>query len=102
MEQKSTPFWKSAITCGIYMGIAAIIYSVILYATGQSFNKTLGYISIIIYIVGIVWAMLYYRKLQGGVLTYGQGVGFATALMLFAGILYAIYMILLYKLGYLV
>ena len=90
MEQKSTSFWKSAITCGLYMGIAVIIYSVILYVLGQSFNKTLGYLAFIIYIVGIVWAQSNYRKLQGDVLTYGQGVGFATSMMLFAGIIYAI------------
>jgi len=96
MEQK-TSFWKAAMTYGLYMGIALIIYSVILYVAGQTFNQTLGYVSFVIMIVGIVWAQMNYKKLQGGMLTYGQGVGIATSLMLIAGIIGAIYTILLYK-----
>jgi len=96
MEQKSTSFWKSAMTYGLYLGIALIIYSVILYVLGQSFNKTLGYVSFVVMIAGIIWAQVSYKKQLGDVLSYGQGVGIATGLMLFAGIIGAIYTYLLY------
>ena len=96
MEQK-TSFWKSAMTYGLYVGIALIIYSVILYVAGQSFNENLGYLSMVIMIGGVIWAQLNYKKLQGGFLSYGQGVGMAVSMMIFAGILGAIFTILLYK-----
>jgi|WetSurMetagenome_2_1015567.scaffolds.fasta_scaffold212456_2 hypothetical protein len=96
MEQKSTSLWKTAMTYGLYIGIASIIYTVILYAMGQTFNQYLGYLSLIIVIGGIVLAQLNHRKLNGDVLTYGQGVGLAVTTMLFAGILTAIFTYLLY------
>ncbi len=97
MEEKKISLWKTAMSCGIYLGLALIIYSVILYLAGQTFNQTLALISILIIIVGIIWAQLNYRKAQGNVLSYGQGVGLVAAMMLFAGALSAIYTILLYK-----
>lgn len=96
MEQKSTSLWKSAMVYGLYIGIASIIFSVILYVMGQSFNQTLGYLSFIIVIGGIIWAQLNYRKLQGDALTYGQGVGLAVIAMLVAGILSSVFTYLLY------
>ena len=89
--------FKTAYIYGLYIGIASIIFSAILYVAGQSFNQTLAYLSSIIVIVGVIWSQINYRKLQDGVLTYGQGVGVAVLAMLFAGILSAIYTILLYK-----
>jgi hypothetical protein len=97
METKKLSLWKSGLTYGIYLGLVLILYSVILYLAGQTFNKWLGYLSILIIIVGIIWAQLSFRKAQGDVMTYGQGVGLAAVMMIFAGVLSAIYTILLYK-----
>jgi hypothetical protein len=97
MEQKST-FWKSAMIYGLYLGIGLVLYSVILYVTGQNTNTTLGYISILLSTVGIVLAQIYYRNRElNGVISYGQAVGFGVATILFAGIIAALYNIIIFK-----
>lgn len=97
MEKKST-FWKSAMIYGLYIGIVLTLFSVILYVTGQMQNKTLGYISIPIYIVCIIIAQIHYRNSEmNGEITYGQAVGIGAAIMLFAGIITALYTLIIYK-----
>jgi hypothetical protein len=97
MEQKST-FWRSAMVYGLYVGIILTLFSVILYVTGQTLNKTLGYLSIPIYIAAIAVAQINYRNRDlDGVMSYGQALGFAAALMLFSGIITALYALIIYK-----
>ena len=97
MEQKST-FWKSAMIYGLYLGIGLVLYSVILYVTGQNTNTTLGYISILLSTVGIVLAQIYYRNRElNGVISFGQAVGFGVSTILFAGIIAALYNIIIFK-----
>jgi len=97
MEKKST-FWKSAMVYGLYIGIVLTLFSVILYVTGQSTNKALGWISFPLYAVCIVLAQIHYRDNElKGVISYGEAVGFAAAAMLFSGIISALYMIILYS-----
>lgn len=97
MEQKST-FWRSAMIYGLYVGIALTLFSVILYVTGQMQNKTLGYLSIPLYFALIIVAQIHYRNnILNGTMSYGQGVGFGAAVMLFSGIITALYTIIIYK-----
>jgi len=97
MEEKST-FWKSAMIYGLYLGIVVTLYSVILYVSGQTVNKSLGYVSFVLYAVGVVLAQINYRnKDLHGVISYGQAVGFGVAVMLFAGIITALYNIIIFK-----
>jgi len=97
MEHKST-FWKSAMIYGLYLGIVITLYSVILYVAGQNANKSLGYISFLLYAIGIVLVQVYYRDHElNGSISYGQAVGFGVAVMLCAGIITALYSIIIYK-----
>ena len=83
---------------GLYVGIVLTLYSVILYVTGQMQNQTLGYMAFPIYIAAIAVAQINYRNRDlNGEMTYGQGVGFGTALMLFSGIITALYTLIIYK-----
>ena len=97
MEQKST-FWKSAMTYGIYLSLVLILYNVILYVTGQNLNQTMGYISYIIMGVGIFLCQQSYRNKElGGYISYSSALGFGVAIMLFAGVLNALYSVILLK-----
>lgn len=96
MEQKST-FWKSAMIYGLYLALALTLFSVILYASGLILNTKVGYISIVLTIAGIVIAQINYRNRElEGVISYGEAVGFGVAIMLFAGIVTALYTMVLY------
>ncbi|HEY3370414.1 MAG TPA: DUF4199 domain-containing protein [Prolixibacteraceae bacterium] len=97
MEQKST-FWKTAMTYGLYLGIVITLFSVILYVSGEALNKSLGYITLPLYAVGIILAQIHYRdREQNGSISYGQAVGFGTAVMLFCAIISALYSLIIFK-----
>jgi len=96
MEEKS-PFWKSAMVYGLYLVLALTLFSVILYVSGLMLNPNVGYISFALTIAGIIVAQINYRNKElNGVISYGEAVGFGAAIMLFAGIVTALYTIILY------
>lgn len=96
MEEKST-FWKTAMIYGLYLALVLTLFSVILYVTGLILNPTVGYISVVLTIAGIVFAQITYRNKElNGTITYGQALGFGVAIMLFAGIVTALYTLVLY------
>ena len=81
---------------GVYLAIVVTLYSVILYVTGLGFNKMAGYASIAIIIIGVVIIQINYKKTQGNILTYGQGVGIAVISMVSVGVISMIYTYLIY------
>ncbi|WP_299576335.1 DUF4199 domain-containing protein [uncultured Sunxiuqinia sp.] len=97
MEEKST-FWKSAMTYGIYLAVALIFYNVILYVTGENMNTTLGLVTWLIMGVGIYLCQKGYRdKELDGSIEYSKALGFGVSVMLFAGVLNALYSVILMK-----
>lgn len=97
MEQQST-FWKTAMVYGLYVGVLVTLYSVILYVTAQTQNKTLAYLPMVVYAVCIVLAQINYRDNEmNGSISYGQAVGFGVAVMLFSGIISALYNLIIFK-----
>lgn len=98
MEKQTPSIGKSALTYGLYLGLASIVFTLILYLTEMLGNSALGWISFIISIAILSWAMINFRdKQNGGVLRYGQGVGLGTLSMFFGGILSSIFTFVLYN-----
>ncbi len=97
MEQK-LPFWKPAMTYGIFLALALILYNVILYVIGENLNKTLGIITYVIMAIGIFICQVNYRNKElNGSINYSKALGFGVAIMLCAGILNALYSVILIK-----
>jgi len=91
MNEKST-FWKASITNGAILGIALIIFSVLLYILDLTTTKGMNYISYVIIIAGIIWATKTYRDNNlGGTISYGQALGFATMVVVIAALISSIY-----------
>lgn len=96
MEEKST-FWKSAMTYGLYLAVVLILFSVIIYVSGLILEPKIGYLSMVIYIAGILYAQYSYRNRElNGEISYSQALGFGVAVMLFAGIVSTLYTMILY------
>lgn len=96
MEEKST-FWKTAMVYGLYLALVLTLFSVITYVAGLILNPKIGYVSIALVIIGVVIAQINYRNRElNGAITYGQALGFGVAIMLFAGIVTALYTLVLY------
>lgn len=96
MEEKPVSLMKSSLTYGVYLGIVSILFSVILYVLGYTFEKWVQYASYPILIAAIVWAQLDYRKALGGEMTYGQALGIGLLTVIFSSVLSGIYTYLLF------
>ncbi len=96
--EKKVSVWQATLNSGLILGLALVIYTLLLYFLDQTFNKSLGYVSILIIIGGLVLGIKSFRDdARGGIMSYGQGVGAGTVIGLYAGIIGAIFTFLLYK-----
>lgn len=96
MEERPVSLMKSSLTYGIYLGIVTILFSVVVYVLGFTFEKWVQYSTYPIIIIGIVLAQLSYRKALGGEMSYGQALGVGIMTVIFSSVLGAIYTYLLY------
>jgi hypothetical protein len=97
MEEKVSP-WKANLTNGLILGLLSIVYTLVLYFFDQTFNRSLGYIFIVIQI-GILFYMLKsYRETHlHGFMTYGQSLGAGVIIVLYSAIITTIFSYILYK-----
>lgn len=96
--EKKISVWQATLNSGLILGLALVIYTLLLYFLDQTFNKSLGYVSILIIIIGLVLGIKSFRDdARGGIMSYGQGVGAGTVIGLYAGIIGAIFTFLLYE-----
>ncbi len=96
--EKKVSVWQATLNSGLILGLALVIYTLLLYFLDQTFNKSLGYVSPLIFIIGLILGIKKFRDdARGGVMSYGQGIGAGTVIGLYAGIIGAIFTFLLYK-----
>jgi len=89
---------KTHLSYAIITALAMIVYWVILYVTGQMFNKGLQWFSYLFYLAGIILACINFSKVNEGNVTYGNvfGAGFRTTALV--SIIYFLWMLLAFKL----
>ncbi|MCX6286222.1 MAG: DUF4199 domain-containing protein [Bacteroidetes bacterium] len=93
MDEKKPSVASNALNYGLITGAVLIVYSLLLYIANLYMNKSLGYISYLFLLGGMVWGTLEYRKkAANGFLTYGQAFTSCFLIGLIAGILGAVYM----------
>jgi len=102
--EKKTSIWYNAMTYGLILGIALVVYSLLLYIIGidlydpKGSGRYLSWVSYIIMLVAIIFSTKTYRdKIQGGTLTYSKALGLGTLIGLFSSILLALYTIIFLK-----
>lgn len=82
---------RTALKWGVILGIALIVYSLALYLTDSVGNSSLGFISFALSIAGLVLAMRDYRTLNGGYMSYGEGLSVGTLTSAVSGLLSAMF-----------
>ncbi len=93
MKNNSTSPWTNAVNFGLLTGMAIIIYSTLLYITGNFASTSAGWVIYILIAVGFCMATINYRdKALNGFISYGRAVGFSVIVTLYASILYSIFM----------
>ena len=89
---------KFALINGIYMGVALIIFSLVLYLLDVPRESPIQYLSYVITIaLTIVFVIQWRDKHNDGFLTYGQAFSHGILIILFASILSAIYTFIFFQ-----
>jgi len=98
MEQKKTSSIKFAMTYGLYVGLASIVYSVVLYFAGISLNSAASNLGLLILILGIGISVKNYRDLEnGGFLEFGEGFKIGVLVSMFSGVFSSFYQLIFMK-----
>ena len=96
--EKTTSTFKNSLTYGVVLGIVLILYTLVLYFLNQLFNKSLGAVSYVIILAGIIWGTISYRnQVLGGTISYGKALGMGILITLTGAVLYSIFSYVLYK-----
>ena len=90
MNNQPTPA-RIALKWGVILGVALIIYSLFLYLTDNIGNTKLGWVSFALSIIGLVLAMRDYRTLNGGFMSYGEGLSVGTLTAGVSGLLSSLF-----------
>lgn len=98
MEEKVNP-WKANLTNGLILGLAGVVFTLVLWFTDMSFNKSMGYIFMAISVFLLYYLIKSYRDNHlHGYITYGQSVGAGVIIWLYYAIIAAVFTYILYKL----
>jgi len=88
MEENKTSLMKQAMTFGAIIGLALVVYSILLYIAGLTFSKRLGFIQYIVLFIGIYWGSRNYRdKALDGFIKYGRALSLGVWISIFVGII---------------
>lgn len=81
-----------ALTNGVYLGVILIIFSLIGYVADFSTTSWVNYLSYVMVIGMLIYALKTYRdKESGGFISYGRSLGLGTLIGLYSSILLAVY-----------
>ncbi|MGE5420150.1 MAG: DUF4199 domain-containing protein [Chloroflexota bacterium] len=96
MEEKVNP-WKANFANGMIMGLAGVIFTLVLWFLDLTFNKNASYIFLLIAVFLLYYFIKSYRdNYLHGMITYGQSLGAGMIIFLYSSIIGAIFGYLLY------
>ena len=78
---------------GVVLGVASVIYSLVIYATGNHLEPhwSGSIITVAIFIGAIFYGIKQYKTANGGFLTWGQGVKIGVGIAVLGGVIVVIY-----------
>jgi Protein of unknown function (DUF4199) len=92
-----TSIWKANLNSGLILGLIIVIYTLIIYYLDLMFNVYQGYILYLIQIFSLfILIKTYSEKYKNGYITYGQAVSSGIVISLYAAVIYATFIYILY------
>jgi hypothetical protein len=96
MEEKVN-IWKANLTNGVILGLAGIVYTLLMYFLNMTFNKVQGYLILIILGAVLFFLVKTYRdNFRHGIIAYGEALGAGIIIFLYYSIIMAIFTYILY------
>ncbi len=96
--EKKTSIFNHSLLWGAILGIVLVVYSLILYFLNLSTNKGLSYVTWLIIIVCLFYAMKLYRdSVNQGTLTYGNAFTIGILVIIIAGVISSVFTYIQFK-----
>jgi hypothetical protein len=96
MEENVNP-WKANLTNGLILGMAGVVYSLVMFFLNLSLNKAQGYVFLVILLFLLFYLLKSYRdNFKHGQITYGQSFGAGMIIFLYYAIIMGIFTYILY------
>ncbi|HLN22289.1 MAG TPA: DUF4199 domain-containing protein [Bacteroidales bacterium] len=96
MEEKVNP-WKANLNNGLIMGLAGVIFTLVIWIMDLTFNKSVSYIFLLLSVFLLYYFVKSYRDNHlHGRITYGQSVGAGVIIFFYYAVISAIFTYLLY------
>ncbi len=96
MEQKVN-VWKANLTNGLILGLAGIMFTLVIYFLDLTFNKSVSYIFLLLAIFMQYYFLKSYRdNFMHGIISYGQSVGAGVVIFLYYSVISAVFVYILY------
>ena len=86
-EQPSTA--RIALKWGAILGLALVLITLVMYLTDQTTNSWFSVLTVVAMVTCLVLAMRDFRSLNGGYMSYGEGLGTGALLSAVAGLISA-------------
>jgi hypothetical protein len=97
MEQ-NVNVWKANLANGLILGLAGVVYSLVIYFLDLSFNKVQGFVFIAIETVLLFFLLKSYRdNVKHGQFTYGESMGAGVIICLYYSVIMAVFAYILYS-----
>jgi len=99
MESNKNLMMNKAMFWGLIIALASMMVTTIYYATDNMFSNSEGWISFMIFVVGIILTTLAYKKSidEDTPFPYSKALGLGVATMFFTSIILAVFTFVLYK-----
>jgi len=93
MEQKSTSTFGAGFMPGIYLGLALIVFQLLIYLLDVSTESYLNFLVYVVLAAGLFWSIIHFRDAKlDGYISYGKAVSSGFAVGLYASIILAVFM----------
>lgn len=97
MEQTQPKIGKFSLNYGLILGAVSVVFGLMLFSmdahTTQDTSNTVIGIGLAVGV--IIWALINFRKANGGLLSLGQAIKMGIGICLVSGVIYIVYLILL-------
>lgn len=92
MEKQKNSLFQHSMIYGLYLGLALIVYSLLLYLASLNLNTAMNSLIYLIIAVGLFVSVKHYRDgANEGLLTFGEGMKLGIMISVFAGFLSGVF-----------
>jgi hypothetical protein len=95
--EEQVPIWKNSLTYGLILGLALVVFELMLYVTDALFVSQMEYLIYIIIVSTIIMGSIKQKKLDDNSITYGKAFGTGAIISISGAIIFSFFVYILYK-----